>query len=81
MCGGDADDDDVQTSCTVLSLRCPLTGSRIVQPALFHKVSGMAVFDLQAFLDTAQRSLKWQCPNSMVNSSVDHLQVRIGSFL
>lgn len=78
QCGGDADDDDIQTSCTVQSLRCPLTGSRIVKPARFHEVGGMAVFDLQAFLETAKRSLKWQCPHSMINSKVDNLQVSEG---
>ena len=63
--GDSSDDDAVQIGRTVLSLRCPLTGSRIRTPARFLPVGGLSAFDLDAFLDLVSRSRKWQCPHSM----------------
>ncbi|KAG2484222.1 hypothetical protein HYH03_016957 [Edaphochlamys debaryana] len=69
------DDDEVQTGTTVLSLRCPLTGSRVRTPGRFAEVAGLACFDLDAFLDSAARTRKWQCPHSMAHTSVQSLMV------
>eukprot|EP00193_Tetraselmis_chui_P000747 CAMPEP_0177758088 /NCGR_PEP_ID=MMETSP0491_2-20121128/4001_1 /TAXON_ID=63592 /ORGANISM="Tetraselmis chuii, Strain PLY429" /LENGTH=724 /DNA_ID=CAMNT_0019273805 /DNA_START=584 /DNA_END=2758 /DNA_ORIENTATION=+ len=71
---GDAD-DDIVTLSTVISLKCPLTGARIKTPARFSDVSGLSVFDLDAFLDVAQKTFKWQCPQTMKNSSIENLQI------
>lgn len=40
-------------------------------PARFADVSGLNVFDLDAFLDMAQKTYKWQCPQTMKNSSIE----------
>jgi hypothetical protein len=71
------DDDELQTGATVLSLRCPLLGGRVRTPARFVEVPGLAVFDLAAFLASAARTRKWQCPISMTHSTVQQLQVRL----
>ncbi len=60
----------------MLSLRCPILGSRMRVPGRFREVRGLACFDLEAFLEGAARTRKWQCPNSMAHSSVHSLQVR-----
>jgi hypothetical protein len=48
---------------TVISLRCPLSGVRMVTPARFAGVRGLAAFDLDTFLAMAERTRKWQCPH------------------
>lgn len=68
-------DEDLITTTTVLSLRCPLTGKRMRTPARFSEVKGLVSFDLDAFLELAQKTRKWQCPHSMKNSSVQNLQL------
>eukprot|EP00873_Tetraselmis_striata_P015353 jgi/Tetstr1/435617/TSEL_024519.t1 len=73
--GGDSDDDEIECLSTVISLKCPLTGMRVKTPARFADVSGLNVFDLDAFLDMAQKTYKWQCPQTMKNSSIEQLQV------
>eukprot|EP00951_Prasinocladus_malaysianus_P026383 scaffold234125_cov50-Prasinocladus_malaysianus.AAC.2 len=45
------------------------------RPARFVDVSGLRVFDLDAFLGMVQRTAKWQCPHSMKNSCIQRLQV------
>lgn len=47
----------------MLSLKDPLTGSRIVTAARFLDTRGLVSFDLDAFLQTAERTRKWQCPH------------------
>lgn len=74
-------DEDIEVSNTVLSLRCPLTGSRIRTPARFAPVPGLAAFDLDAFLATAERTRKWQCPHSMNMCTVHTLQVCFSTIL
>lgn len=69
-----AEDEEIETVNTVLSLKCPLTGSRIRTPGRFNDVGGLAAFDLDAFLSMAQRTRKWQCPHSMKQTSIFHLQ-------
>jgi len=75
VCAGDDSDDDIEVLSTVISLKCPLTGMRVKKPARFTDVSGINVFDLDAFLVMVQRSHKWQCPHTMRNSCVEFLQV------
>jgi hypothetical protein len=62
--GGDEEDEDLEITHTRLSLKCPLSGTRISTPARFVDVSGLNCFDLDTFLLTAQRSRKWQCPHT-----------------
>ncbi|GAX74030.1 hypothetical protein CEUSTIGMA_g1480.t1 [Chlamydomonas eustigma] len=69
------EDDDVVAVNTVMSLKDPLSGARIKTPARFKEKHGLVSFDLDAFLTMAERTRKWQCPHSMINSSVYSLQV------
>jgi hypothetical protein len=55
-------DDDIASSAVGLSLRDPLSGARIRTPVRYAACSGLAVFDLDAFLALAQQSLQWTCP-------------------
>ena len=41
----------------------------------FAGVKGVAAFDLDTFLEMAQRTRKWQCPHSMRNMSVRQLHL------
>ena len=72
---GDESDDEVEIGCTVVSLRCPMSGGRMRTPARFASVGGLNAFDLDTFLDVVQRSRKWQCPHSMRNLPVQQLLV------
>ncbi|KAK9909295.1 hypothetical protein WJX75_000109 [Coccomyxa subellipsoidea] len=72
---GDESDDEVEIGRTVVSLRCPMSGSRMRVPARFASVGGLNAFDLDTFLDVVQRSRKWQCPHSMRNLPVQQLAV------
>lgn len=73
---GGAASDDIEVTNATVSLKCPLTGSRMRTPARFASVPGLRCFDLDAFLSTAERTRKWQCPHSMKACAVDSLQVR-----
>lgn len=55
-------EEDLEVSGAVLSLKCPITGSRVRRLGRFRlKVQQpLEVFDLDAFLPTVQRSRKWQ---------------------
>ena len=65
--GCDDEEVEIETVNTVVSLRCPLTGSRIKTPARFSDVAkGLVCFDLEAFLSVAERTRKWQCPHRCV---------------
>ena len=55
-------DEDIASSAIGVSLRDPLSGGRIRTPVRYAACSGLAVFDLDAFLALAQQSLQWACP-------------------
>ncbi|KAK9817204.1 hypothetical protein WJX72_011055 [[Myrmecia] bisecta] len=74
---GNDSDDDLITLSTIVSLKCPLSGSRIETPGRFHGVAGLGTFDLDTFLCMAERSRKWQCPHSLRNLSVHELQTDV----
>jgi E3 SUMO-protein ligase PIAS1 len=74
--GEEGGDSDVEVTHAAVSLRCPLTGGRIRTPARCSAVPGLAAFDLDAFLDVAARTRKWQCPHSMRPCPVNQLQAR-----
>ncbi|GBG69607.1 hypothetical protein CBR_g4437 [Chara braunii] len=78
--GGNANDDDDDDSdlemvaeTVTVSLRCPLSGSRIKTPARFHACPHMGCFDLQTYVELNQRARKWQCPICMRNASIESL--------
>ncbi|KAF6261929.1 hypothetical protein COO60DRAFT_1699517 [Scenedesmus sp. NREL 46B-D3] len=70
-----AGDGDVEVSGAALPLRCPLSAGLISQPARFQGSPGLDCFDLDSFLQLAQASGKWQCPQSMALRSVGQLAV------
>lgn len=74
------DDDDVVIGNSVVSLKDPNSGTRIVEAARFADTSGVvpSAFDLETFLDLAQRTRKWMDPHSSRPSCVQNLQVRPG---
>lgn len=59
--GGSSDDDLVALS-SVVSLRCPLGGTRLNEPARYAQCKHLACFDLGNFLDVNSRARKWTCP-------------------
>ncbi|DBA91014.1 TPA: hypothetical protein ACH3X2_004216 [Trebouxia sp. C0005] len=68
------DDDDLLVSNTVISLKDPLSGTRIHTAARFVGLSGIVAFDLDSFLSMAQRSRKWQDPHTLRNVTIKQLQ-------
>jgi hypothetical protein len=72
----DSDDDDITVVNNVVSLIDPNSLKRIVTPARFKDTNqGLACFDLDIFLDSAQRTLKWLDPHNSQPSSVQMLQI------
>jgi len=67
-------DDEVQTTTSMMSLRCPFSTSRIRNPARLLNIDSLqCVFDLDAFISMVERTRKWACPHSVKQSSVHHL--------
>lgn len=61
--GDDDDDDDILHSETLpLSLRDPMSNTRIRRAARIVGAKSPRAFDLDYFLESAKRSRKWQCP-------------------
>jgi len=60
--GADAEEDIVMEAGVLLSLRCPLSASRIATPVRYAGCAGMAAFDLDALILSAGRSRCWRCP-------------------
>ena len=73
------DEDLVIKSNTELSLSCPITGSRVNTPVRLRDCHGLAVFDLDSFLQMVQRTRKWLCPHC--ETSGDPASVIIDTFL
>ena len=67
-------DDELSVGSTIMSLRDPLSGSRVVTPARFQGTNGLLAFDLDTFLGMVKRTRKWQCPHSMRHTRVQELQ-------
>lgn len=72
--GCSADEDIVETVSAVVSLKCPLSGMRISTAARFSNVDMLeAIFDLDSFLQAAERTRKWSCPHSLQPSCIQKL--------
>eukprot|EP00892_Ulva_mutabilis_P006161 jgi/Ulvmu1/3917/UM018_0140.1 len=64
----DDDDDDILHAETLpLSLRDPMSNTRIRRAARILGAKSPRAFDLDYFLDSAKRSRKWQCPITLQN--------------
>ncbi|CAM8949447.1 unnamed protein product [Rhodiola kirilowii] len=57
----------------VISLRCPMSGSRIKVAGRFRPCVHLGGFDLDIFLEMNQRSRKWQCPICLKNYSLENI--------
>lgn len=57
---------------------CPPPPPCLQVPARFTDASGLQAFDLDSLLSMAERNRKWQDPTTMVNSSIEQLQVGVG---
>ncbi|CAK9271489.1 unnamed protein product [Sphagnum jensenii] len=77
--GGGVDDDDddsdleVITESITVTLRCPMSGSRIKVAGRFKPCLHMGCFDLNTFVELNQRARKWQCPICLKNYSIESL--------
>jgi hypothetical protein len=60
---------------SIISLRDPVSGTRVTTAARFQGTNGLVAFDLDTFLNMAKRSRKWQCPHSMRHSRIQELQI------
>ncbi|KAF5467150.1 hypothetical protein F2P56_017007 [Juglans regia] len=78
--GGDAgtnedSDSDVEliADSITVSLRCPMSGSRMKVAGRFKSCAHMGCFDLEVFVELNQRSRKWQCPICLKNYSLEDI--------
>jgi hypothetical protein len=71
----DSDDEGLEISATILSLRDPNTSTRVVTPARFLGVGGIVAFDLDTYLEVVKKSRKWLCPFSTKPFSIRELQL------
>nr|QBB20015.1 E3 SUMO protein ligase SIZ1-like proteon [Ettlia sp. YC001] len=71
------DDDDIIVGNIVVSLKDPMSGARMNVPVRFTDTAGTApsAFDLDTFLEMAQRSKKWLDPHNQEPSTIQNLQV------
>lgn len=72
-----SDDDDIVLGNRVVSLKDPNTFLRIQHPARFTDTTGndLQVFELESFLEVADKTFKWIDPHSMKASCVQNMQV------
>ncbi|XP_044507621.1 E3 SUMO-protein ligase SIZ1-like isoform X3 [Mangifera indica] len=68
----DSDLEVIAESITV-SLRCPMSGSRMKVAGRFKPCAHMGCFDLQTFIELNQRSRKWQCPICLKNYTLEDI--------
>ncbi|CAD5166671.1 E3 SUMO-protein ligase SIZ1 [Musa acuminata AAA Group] len=72
----DSDSDlEVVANSVTISLRCPMSGSRMRIAGRFKPCVHMGCFDLQTFVELNQRSRKWQCPICLKNYSLENIIV------
>ncbi|KAL8204710.1 hypothetical protein R6Q57_010333 [Mikania cordata] len=70
----DSDSDlEVVADNISVSLRCPMSGSRMKIAGRFKPCVHMGCFDLEVFVEMNQRSRKWQCPICLKNYSLENV--------
>lgn len=70
----DSDSDlEVVADSIPVSLRCPMSGSRMKVAGRFKPCVHMGCFDLDVFVEMNQRSRKWQCPICLKNYSLENV--------
>jgi E3 SUMO-protein ligase PIAS1 len=55
-------DDEITTTSIVLSLKCPLTCTRIKVPCRFKTCKHLQCVDARSFLELNAQTPTWQCP-------------------
>ncbi|AES88651.1 putative chromatin regulator PHD family [Medicago truncatula] len=70
----DSDSDlEVVSDTFSISLRCPMSGSRMKIAGRFKPCIHMGCFDLDVFVEMNQRSRKWQCPICLKNYALENI--------
>ncbi|WOL00669.1 hypothetical protein Cni_G09382 [Canna indica] len=70
----DSDSDlEVVADSVTVSLRCPMSGSRMRIAGRFRPCVHMRCFDLETFIELNQHSRKWQCPICLKNYSLENI--------
>jgi len=57
-----AKDDDIETTSTVMSLKCPLSFMRLQLPCRSTICSHNQCFDASSFLEVQEQAPQWNCP-------------------
>lgn len=60
--GDDESDSDIAAMGARVTLRDPLSATRMKRPARYVGCQGLVSFDLDTFLQMAAQSRKWTCP-------------------
>ncbi|EDW33503.1 GL21854 [Drosophila persimilis] len=61
--------------CTKISLKCPITKSRIRLPARGHECKHVQCFDLEAYLMINSERGSWRCPECSKSAITDTLEI------
>ncbi|KAL9230505.1 hypothetical protein vseg_005845 [Gypsophila vaccaria] len=75
--GNDDSDSDLEVIADFVpvSLRCPMSGSRMKTAGRFRPCAHMGCFDLQTLVEINERTRKWQCPICLKNYSLEDVIV------
>ncbi|ORX47652.1 hypothetical protein BCR36DRAFT_413592 [Piromyces finnis] len=55
-------DDEIETTSSIVSLRCPISRARIKTPCRFKECTHVQCFDLTSYLQLNEKSPNWKCP-------------------
>lgn len=71
----DDGDDDFITTSTVMSLNCPISCTRMVNPVKSDMCKHIECFDALWFLHSQMQIPTWQCPICQLPIKIEHLAV------
>ncbi|XP_033149380.1 zinc finger MIZ domain-containing protein 2 [Drosophila busckii] len=66
---------DAAQQCAKISLKCPITKSRIRLPARGHECKHVQCFDLEAYLMINSERGSWRCPECSKSAITDTLEI------
>lgn len=67
--------DAAQQQCAKISLKCPITKTRIRLPARGHECKHVQCFDLEAYLMINSERGSWRCPECSKSAITDTLEI------
>lgn len=67
--------DATQQQCAKISLKCPITKTRIRLPARGHECKHVQCFDLEAYLMINSERGSWRCPECSKSAITDTLEI------